>query len=49
MVKADWVKVALAIDIDSGKVSKSAIERFGVENGVEVYTMRWLGRLRPSG
>ena len=37
------------IDIDSGKVSKSATERFGVENGVEVCTMRWLGRPRPSG
>jgi len=41
--------VALAIDIDSGKVSKSAIERFRVENGVKVYTIRWLERPRPSG
>ena len=48
-VKADWVEVALAIDINSGKVSKSAMERFGEENGVEVCTMRWLGRPRPSG
>ena len=37
------------MDIDSGKVSKSAMERFGVENGVEVCTMRWLGKPRPSG
>ena len=37
------------MDINSGKVSKSAIERFGVENGVEVCMMRWLGRPRPSG
>jgi len=37
------------MDMDSGKVSKSAMERFGVENGVEVCTMRWLGRPRPSG
>ena len=41
--------MALAIDIDSGKVSRSAIEQFREENGVEVYTMRWLGRPRPSG
>ena len=47
-VKADWVEVALAMDIDSGKVSKSAMERFGVKNGVEVCTVRWLGRPRPS-
>ena len=46
-VKADWVEVPLAMDIDSGKVSKSAMECFGVENGVEVCTMRWLGQLRP--
>jgi hypothetical protein len=25
------------------------MERFGTENGVEVCTMRWLGRPRPSG
>lgn len=37
------------MDINSGKVSKLAIERFGEENGVEVYIMRWLGRPRPSG
>ena len=37
------------MDIDSGKVSKLAIERFGVENGVEVCMMRWLRRPRPSG
>lgn len=48
-VKADWIEVSLAIDIDSGKVSRSAMERFGTENGVEVCTMRWLGRPRPSG
>ena len=48
-VKADWIEVPLAMDIDSGKVSKSAMEHFGVENGVEVCTMRWLGRPRPSG
>lgn len=42
-VKADWVEVPLVMDIDSGKVSRSAMERFGVENGVEVCTMRWLG------
>ena len=40
VVKADWVEVPLAMDIDSGKVSKSAMERFRVENGVEVYIMR---------
>jgi len=37
------------MDIDSGKVNKSAMERFGTENGVEVCTMRWLGQPRPSG
>jgi hypothetical protein len=37
------------MDMDSGKVSKSAMERFRTENGVEVCTMRWLGRPRPSG
>jgi hypothetical protein len=41
--------VALVIDIDSRKVSKLAIERFRVENRVEVYIIRWLRRLRPSG
>jgi hypothetical protein len=41
-VKADWVEVALAMEDDSGKVSRSAMERFGTENGVEVCTMRWL-------
>ena len=39
-VKADWVEVPLAININGGKVSKSAMERFRVENGVEVYTIR---------
>ena len=48
-VKADWVEVLLVMDIDSGKVSKYAMEWFGVENKVEVCAMRWLGRLRPSG
>ena len=48
-VKADWIEVPLAMDIDSGKVSRSAMERFGTENGVEVCTMRWLGQPRPSG
>jgi hypothetical protein len=48
-VKADWIEVPLAMDIDSGKVSKSAMERFGTENGVEVCTMRWLGQPKPSG
>jgi hypothetical protein len=37
------------MDMDSGKVSKSAMERFGQENGVEVCAMRWLGRPRPRG
>ena len=41
--------MALVIDIDSGKVSKSAIEQFRVENRVEVYIIRWLRRPRPSG
>ena len=41
--------MALAIDIDSNKVSKSAIERFRVENGVEVYIKRWFRKLKPSG
>ena len=41
--------MALAIDINSRKVSKSAIERFRMENRVEVYTMRWLKKPRPSG
>ena len=40
--------MALVIDIDSGKVSKLAIERFGVENGVKVCIMKWLRKLRPS-
>ncbi|KAL5398325.1 hypothetical protein PMIN03_012795 [Paraphaeosphaeria minitans] len=48
-VKTDWIEVALAMDAESGKVSRSAMERFGTENGVEVCTMRWLGRRRPSG
>jgi hypothetical protein len=30
-------------------VSRSAMERVGKENGVEVCTMRWLGWPRPSG
>ena len=41
--------MALAMDINSKKVSKLAMERFRMENGVEVYIIRWLGRLRPSG
>jgi cell division septum initiation protein DivIVA len=48
-VKADWIEVALAMEAESGKVSRSAMERFGTENRVEVCTMRWLGRPRPSG
>jgi len=36
----DWVKMALVIDIDSGKVSKLAIEWFRVKNRVEVYIIR---------
>ena len=48
-VKADWVEVPLVVDIDSEKASKSAMERFGVENGVKVCTMRWLRQLRPRG
>ena len=48
-VKADFIEVTLAMDVESGKVSKSAMERFGTENGVEVCTMRWLGQPRPSG
>jgi hypothetical protein len=42
-VKADWIEVPLAMDDESGKVSRSAMERVGKENGVEVCTMRWLG------
>ncbi|RYP19375.1 hypothetical protein DL766_008456 [Monosporascus sp. MC13-8B] len=30
-VKADWIEVALAMDADSRKVSRSAMERFGTE------------------
>jgi len=37
------------MDRDSGEVSKSAMERFGAANGVEVCIMKWLSRLRPSG
>ena len=37
------------VDIDSEKASKSAMERFGVENGVKVCTMRWLRQLRLRG
>ncbi|KAI9772506.1 MAG: hypothetical protein M1840_000711 [Geoglossum simile] len=48
-IKADWIEVPLAMDTESGKVSKAAMKRFGKENGVEVCTMRWLGRPRPSG
>lgn len=44
-VKADFIEVTLAMDADTGKVSRSAMERFGTENGVEVCTMRWLGDL----
>ena len=40
--------MTLAIDVESGKVSKTAMERFRTENRVEVCTMRWLGRPRPS-
>jgi len=39
-VKANFIEVALAMDVESGKVRKSATERFGTENGVEVFTMR---------
>src|SRR5436853_7035183 len=45
----DWVKVVLTININSKKVSKSAMGRFRIENGVKVYTIKWLGRLRPNG
>lgn len=48
-VKADFIEVTLAMDAESGNVSKSAMERFGMENGVDVCTMRWLGQPRPSG
>jgi len=48
-IKMDWVKVFLVIDIDSRKVSKLAIERFRIENGVEVYIIRWLRQLRLCG
>jgi hypothetical protein len=48
-VKVDWIEVPLAMDAESGKVSRSAMERFGTENEVEVCTMRWLGRPKPSG
>ena len=47
-VKVDWIEVVLVIDTESGKVSRSAIERFSMENRVEVRTIRWLGRPRPS-
>jgi len=43
------VEVPLAIDIDSGKVSKSAIECFSIKNSVEVCTIRWLRQLRLRG
>lgn len=48
-VKADFIEVMLAMDAESGKVCKSAMERFGTENGVEVCTMRRLARPRPDG
>lgn len=38
--KEDRIKVSLAVDKNSAKVSTPAIERFGEENGVEVCTMR---------
>lgn len=38
------MEVSPAMDIESGKASKSAMERFGEENRVEVCTMRRLGR-----
>jgi hypothetical protein len=47
--KADFIEVALAMDAENGKVSKSAMERFGTENGEEVCAMRWLGQPRLSG
>lgn len=31
-VKADCTEVALAMDVESGKVSRLAMERFGTEN-----------------
>jgi len=37
------------MDINSRKVSKSVMERFGIENGVKVYIIKWLGQLRPRG
>ena len=40
IVKTDWVEIPLAMDIDSKKVSKSAIERFEVKNGVKVYIIK---------
>jgi len=40
MVKADWVKVPLVIDMDSGKVSKLATKCFRIENGIEVCIIR---------
>jgi len=40
--------VALVIDINSRKISKLVIEQFRIKNGVKVYIMRWLRRLRPS-
>jgi archaellum component FlaC len=41
-VKTDFIEVTLAIDAESGKLSKLAIERFSTENGVEMCTMQWL-------
>jgi hypothetical protein len=48
-VKVDWIEVLLAMHVETGKVSKSVMERFRTENGVEVCMMRWLGRPRSSG
>lgn len=36
------------MNAESGKISRSAMERFGMKNGVKVCTIRWLGRLRPN-
>ena len=38
-VKADFIEVTLAMGTESGKVNKSAMKRFDMENGVEVCTM----------
>ena len=47
-VKVNWAKVPLAMDINSRKVSKSAMELFGVERGESVHD-EMAGKTKAQG